>query len=106
MATSAQQFISTPTDVHRPGLRALVAVLAVVLAAALAITAWSAMSSGPSTPPASTGSAQETYDWSASRPGGWMYNAQVPPEAAEDFAALRPGGSVYDSQVPAAALDN
>jgi hypothetical protein len=103
MATSAQEFISTPTDLRRPGLRALVAVIAVALATVLAITAWSAMRSGPATPTGPAGSAQETYDWSASRPGGTVYEAQVPRQAAEGSATLRPGGSVPDSQVPRSA---
>ena len=106
MATSAQQVIPRTTDLHPSSTRVVVALIALAVVTILAITSWSAMTRGPSTAPASTGSVPEAYDWSASRPGGSMYNAQVPRQAAESSAALRPGGSVYDSQVPAAAREN
>lgn len=106
MASSAHHVIPTSTQQHHTGTRVLVALIALAIVTVFAITSWSAMTRGPATSPASTGSAQDAYDWSASRPGGSMYNAQVPRQAGENFAALRPGGSVYDSQVPAAAGDN
>jgi hypothetical protein len=106
MASSAQHVIPTSTHLHPTGTRVLVALIALAVVTVFAITSWSAMTQAPATSPVPTGSAQEAYDWSASRPGGSMYNAQVPRQAGENFAALRPGGSVYDSQVPAAARDN
>ncbi|HYN56259.1 MAG TPA: hypothetical protein VES03_03560 [Motilibacterales bacterium] len=106
MAAHAQGVIPTQTDLHPSTSRVLVALIALVAVTVVVIMSWSALIGDRSDSPTSTGAPLEAYDWSASRPGGSIYDSQVPEQAAENSAALRPGGSVYDSQVPRAARDD
>ncbi len=105
-AAQAQGVNPTQTDRNPTISRAMVTLITLIAVTVVVILSWSALTVDGSDSPTPAGVPQEAHDWSASRPGGSIYDSQVPQQAAEDFSALRPGGSVYNSQVPPAARDD
>jgi hypothetical protein len=76
----------------------LVALIAVVVLAAVATLSQLALSAR-AVP--DTQGPVVSDPWAPSRPGGSVYDSQVPEGRAVDpWLSSRPGGSVYESQVP------
>ena len=106
MATTAQPMISTVaiprTDERRTFSPALLVLLIVLAVMTVAVVASQVRTASSGTAP-STQVPEVADPWAAYRPGGSVYQQQVPAAAADPWAAMRPGGSVYQQQVPAAA---
>ena len=105
MATTAQPMLTTAsvprTDDRRTSSRALLILLIALVAMTVAVVAWQLRTTSSATAPSTQVSDVEGPP-AAYRPGGSVYQQQVP-AAADPGAAIRSGGSVYEQQVPAAA---
>lgn len=102
MATAAQQVPATTSiqhsDEHRGVSRGALLLIALVVITVAAV-AWLIGNASP-TSSLVPGAADPMAPY---RPGGSVYEMQVPEAAADPLAANRPGGSAYEQQVPEAA---
>lgn len=103
MASTTHE-IAPSSNATSSGPRTLLLFVAILALAVAFAVAWQRLAASPTPAAGSNHTGSSTDELAPYRPGGSVYDSQVPEAARrtspDELTPYHPGGSVYDSQVP------